>query len=198
MGRPYSQDLRDRVISAIDDGGEAYEIAPLFNVSVSYIYKILARRRTTGETTARSQRHGPQPKLGPYDKALRERVETVPDTTIAELRLWLLSEHQVKVGTTCVWKHLARLGLTLKKSRHGLPSKIARTSHRRGTDWRSSQPSLKVTKLVFIDETWASTNMARHYGRCRRGERLVSPVPYGHWKTTTFIAGCDMTDSPRH
>jgi transposase len=42
--------------------------------------------------------------------------------------------------------------------------------------------------LVFIDETWASTNMARRYGRCPRGERLVSAVPYGHWKTTTFIA----------
>jgi transposase len=42
--------------------------------------------------------------------------------------------------------------------------------------------------LVFVDETWASTNMARRYGRCQRGERLVSPVPYGHWKTTTLIA----------
>ena len=53
MGKPYSQDLRERVLGAIDDGGDAYEIAPLFNVSVSYIYKILGRRRTAGETTAR-------------------------------------------------------------------------------------------------------------------------------------------------
>ena len=43
MGKPYSQDLRERVLRAIDDGGDAYEIAPLFNVSVSYIYKILIR-----------------------------------------------------------------------------------------------------------------------------------------------------------
>jgi len=42
---------------------------------------------------------------------------------------------------------------------------------------------------VFIDETWASTNMARTHGRCRRGERLRVGVPHGHWKTTTFIAG---------
>ena len=41
----------------------------------------------------------------------------------------------------------------------------------------------------MIDETWASTNMARRHGRCRRGERLRSSVPHGHWKTTTFIAG---------
>jgi transposase len=41
---------------------------------------------------------------------------------------------------------------------------------------------------VFVDETWASTNMARKYGRSPRGERLVCPVPHGHWKTTTFVA----------
>jgi transposase len=41
---------------------------------------------------------------------------------------------------------------------------------------------------VFVDETWASTNMTRTYGRCRRGERLVMAVPHGHWKTTTFVA----------
>jgi transposase len=40
---------------------------------------------------------------------------------------------------------------------------------------------------VFIDETWASTNMARRHGRCARGERLRIGVPHGHWKTTTFI-----------
>jgi hypothetical protein len=42
---------------------------------------------------------------------------------------------------------------------------------------------------VFIDETWASTNMARRYGRVPRGQRLRMSVPHGHWKTTTFIAG---------
>jgi transposase len=43
--------------------------------------------------------------------------------------------------------------------------------------------------LVFIDETWASTNMARTRGRAPRGERLRAAIPHGHWKTTTFVAG---------
>jgi transposase len=55
--------------------------------------------------------------------------------------------------------------------------------------WHELQPKLDVTKLVFLDETWAKTNMTRHYGRSRRGERLVGYAPYGHWKTTTFLAG---------
>ena len=42
---------------------------------------------------------------------------------------------------------------------------------------------------MFIDETWASTNMARTRGRAPRGERLRAPIPHGHWKTTTFVAG---------
>ena len=41
---------------------------------------------------------------------------------------------------------------------------------------------------MFIDETWATTNMARRYGRAQRGARVVAAVPHGHWKTTTFLA----------
>ena len=44
-------------------------------------------------------------------------------------------------------------------------------------------------RLVFIDETWASTAMARTHGRALRGQRLRMSVPFGHWKTTTFVAG---------
>ena len=48
---------------------------------------------------------------------------------------------------------------------------------------------MNPAQLVFIDETWATTNMTRPRGRCPRGERLVAAVPHGHWKTSTFVAG---------
>ena len=44
-------------------------------------------------------------------------------------------------------------------------------------------------RFVFLDETGASTNMVRRYGRSPRGERLVDATPHGHWMTTTFVAG---------
>lgn len=47
--------------------------------------------------------------------------------------------------------------------------------------------------MVFIDETGATTKMARRYGRAPRGQRLRSSVPHGHWKTTTFIGGLRLT-----
>ncbi len=46
---------------------------------------------------------------------------------------------------------------------------------------------MNVEKLVFIDETWTSTNMTRAYGRSPKGRRCVGSAPYGHWQTTTFV-----------
>ncbi len=56
-------------------------------------------------------------------------------------------------------------------------------------EWKVNQPTLDVTKLVFLDETGASTHMTRTRGRARVGKRCVASVPHRHWKTTTFIAG---------
>ena len=55
--------------------------------------------------------------------------------------------------------------------------------------WFEAQPDLDPEKLVFIDETGASTKMARLRGRAKRGERCRAAIPHGHWKTTTFTAG---------
>jgi transposase len=56
------------------------------------------------------------------------------------------------------------------------------------TRWREEAPALDPTRLVFIDETWTKTNMARARGRAPSGVRLVAAAPHGHWKTTTFVA----------
>jgi transposase len=55
--------------------------------------------------------------------------------------------------------------------------------------WFEGQVDLDPDRLVFIDQTWASTNMARVRGRAPRGERLRAGIPHGHWKTMTFVAG---------
>ena len=59
----------------------------------------------------------------------------------------------------------------------------------RRAEWRAAQRDFDPDRLVFIDETWASTAMARIRGRAPRGERLHMAIPHGHWKTTTFVAG---------
>lgn len=64
--------------------------------------------------------------------------------------------------------------------------------------WRELRKGFDPARLVFIDETGASTKMARMRGRSKRGQRLVASIPHGHWSTTTFVAGlrCDRIDAP--
>lgn len=59
---------------------------------------------------------------------------------------------------------------------------------RRRIRWRKYQALVDPARLVFIDETWAKTNMTRTRGWNRRGKPLVAKVPHGHWKTLTFLA----------
>ena len=64
--------------------------------------------------------------------------------------------------------------------------------------WKQQQRQLDPDRLVFIDETGTSTNMARRRGRCPRGQRLIGKVPHGHWKITTFVAAlrCNAVTAP--
>ncbi len=59
--------------------------------------------------------------------------------------------------------------------------------------WFDSQLDLDPEKLVFIDETWATTNMARKNGRAPKGARLRAAIPHGHWKTTTFVGALRLS-----
>jgi transposase len=128
MGKPYSQDLRERVIAAVDCGGRVSETARLFLVSVSYVSKVMSRRRASGETTARRGRVGRKPKLAPHDDAIRARVAAYPDATLEELQHWLFEEREIKVSIGCLWNRLTFLKLPLKKSPNGRPSRIVRMS----------------------------------------------------------------------
>ena len=69
---------------------------------------------------------------------------------------------------------------------------------RRRLRWRTHQGQIDPRRLVFIDETWAKTNMAPLRGWGPRGERLIAKVPHGHWNTLTFLAAlrCDRIDAP--
>ena len=127
-GQSYSTDLRSRVLAAVDGVSPAKAVAQLFQVSVSYIYKALGRRSATGETEARAQRNRQTLKLAAHHDAIAAEVARRPDVTLEELRAWLLATYEVKASLGLMHKTLARLGLTLKKSRGGPKSRTGRTS----------------------------------------------------------------------
>ncbi|ETI63983.1 hypothetical protein C100_10100, partial [Sphingobium sp. C100] len=116
-GQSYSQDLRDRVIGAVDGGMAVREAATTFKVSIAYIYKALIRRRLTGNAGVSSNRGRPPRKLSPQQElALGAHIRSRPGITLAQAQSWLLAEHGVSLCTGAMWKAARRLGLSFKKS----------------------------------------------------------------------------------
>ena len=121
-GRAYSQDLRERVLSA---SGSARAVSERFGVSVSYVVKVRQRQVRTGQTTAGAQRSHTPLLLADKHAAIAAYVAAHDDATLNELRAWLRDEHAVWPSLGLMWNTLARLGLTLKKRRSTPPSRHA-------------------------------------------------------------------------
>src|SRR5271156_1415087 len=141
QGRSYSEDLRARVLAAVDGGMAARAAAKLFGVSVSYIYKALIRRRRTGEVSA-SRRRGHRPrKLSPVQEAaLAAHIERHPDLTLAALQSWLSAEHGGRLSNGAVWLAGAPLGLSFKKRHSARTSRTGRMSRRVAASGRRRGP----------------------------------------------------------
>ncbi len=85
----------------------------------------------------------------------------------------------------------------LKKTLHASEQDRADVARRR-RQWKKHQKRAPAGRLIFIDETWAKTNMTRLHGRCAKGQRLLAKVPHGDRKTLTFVAAlrCDGMIAP--
>src|SRR5437868_8094227 len=130
QGQSYSEDLRTRVLAAIDGGMAARSAASVFRVSVSYIYKALIRHRRTGEGSASSRRgHRPRKLTPTLEAFLASHITAHPDLTLAALQTWLLAEHGVRLSNGAMWSAVARLDLSFKKD---APRRRAGPSGRRG------------------------------------------------------------------
>lgn len=162
-------------------------------ISISYVSKVLSRRRKTGQTTALPQRCHVALKLADLHGKIEAQVAVRTDATIAELRAWLSQTHAVSASTGLMFKTLAALKLTFKKKSRRAAEQDRPDVAKARAEWRARQPDLRPGRLVFIDETWTKTNMTRLYGRAPCGKRLVEAVPHGHWKTSTFVGAlrCD-------
>ena len=116
-GQSYSQDLRDRVIGAVDGGMAVRQAAAIFGVSIAYIYKALIRRRLTGDSGPNPNRGRRARKLSPdQEAALAARIRSRPGITLAQVQAWLVAEQGVSLSTGATWNAARRLGLSFKKS----------------------------------------------------------------------------------
>src|SRR4030088_513730 len=149
QGQSYSEDLRARVLAAVDAGMAVRPAASVFRVSVSYIYKALIRRRRTGEVSASSRRgHRPRKLTPAQETALAGHIAAHPDITLAALQTWLLAEHGVRLSNGAMWSAVVRLGLSFKKRHCAPPSRTVRTSRRgAGSGARRSPSSMPISSF---------------------------------------------------
>ena len=116
MVAPLSQDLRKRLVRAVESGCSAREAAARFAVSASAAIKIVHRARTTGSTEPAKIGGYRRPLLAGHEALLRELTTTRKGITLAEIRDVLI-ERGIEPGSlTTIWSTLRRLGLTHKKS----------------------------------------------------------------------------------
>ena len=116
MAAPLPQDLRQRLVGAVEDGSSARQAAARFAVSASAAIKLVRRVRETGSTAPGKFGGHRKALLAGHEALLRELTATRKGITLAEIRDALI-ERGIQPGSlTTIWWTLRRLGLTHKKS----------------------------------------------------------------------------------
>ena len=186
MPKACSLDLRERVIEAVEGGASRREAAERFEVSASSAVKwlpVVAAGRAPCAAATRRQPiaagglRGRGPRAGRRAAGLDYSKSSSRPCTSRECRA-----AAARCGV--FWSVTTSAS---KKSLRAAEQQRADVARAR-RHWIRQQALLDSSSLVFIDETWVNTTMARRYGRCPRGERLIGRVPLGTWKTLTFVA----------
>lgn len=117
----YSLDLRQRIVDALERGDQTRrEVAEMFNVHESFVYKLLRQQRERGDLSPLPHGGGAVAKLDSGHLALlSEMVAESPDATLDELREQLKKKARVEASITTIWRALDDLGLSRKKSPSG-------------------------------------------------------------------------------
>ena len=141
MGKPYSEDLRERVIGAAQDGATIPEIAEQFGVSISSVVRFRRLHRETGSVSPAKFGGYKGYALAAHEELVRELVAEQSDITLAELRAVLATE-KVTVGQSSISRFLHHLNLRFKKKACGPPSRTGQTSRPHVRRCKSSSQGL--------------------------------------------------------
>ena len=125
--KPYSKDLRLKVLEALDRGMPRTEVAQIFGISMPTIKRWLKRRRETGEVAPRPSPGPPARKGMALERALPAQLRSNPDFTLEEHRELFEETHGISVSTASISRAFERLGLPLKKRHSSLQSATKRS-----------------------------------------------------------------------
>jgi transposase len=200
MPRPYSLDLRERVVRFVEEGHSRRAAAAHFKVSVSFVVNLVAAFRRRGSLAPKPSGGRRHAKLNAHRTFLLAQVAERADITMPELAAELAAATGEKADPASLSRWLIRAGYRFKKTLRASEQDRLDVKQAR-EEWTSvRQPKMRLEpqRLVFLDETGTTTKMTRLRGRSLKGRRLVSKAPFGHWKTQTFVAGlrCGALTAP--
>ena len=168
MPRAYSLDLRERVVGLVTSGEPCRAVAELFDVSVASVVKWSQRARATGSAAAKPM-GGKRPYLleGERDWLLARLAEK-PDLHLT-LHALLAELGERGVVVSCDTQGSSSAKASASKKTVFAAGQDRPDIARRRAWWKRHQLKIDPARLLFIDETWAKTNMARTHGWWRRG-----------------------------
>lgn len=116
MARPYSRDLRERVVRSVEGGLSRRRAASVFGVGIATVIDWVRVWRESGRLSARAMGGDHSSRLREERAWLLERIEAVPDLTLEEIRAEL-ADRGKRVGYGTVWRFFAAEGVSFKKNR---------------------------------------------------------------------------------
>jgi len=114
--RPLSQDIRQRIIKAREDGAGTGEVCRRFSVSRKSVERFWNEHRRTGQCLPKQIGGYRVSRLAPHDRKLQLWIQAQPDLSLAELQQRCEVKLKITIGITALWHHLRRLGLSFKKN----------------------------------------------------------------------------------
>src|SRR5512132_4023557 len=186
MPKPYSIDLRGRVIEDVETGASRREAAERYGLSPSVVVIWVQRFEETGSVAAKPSGGSTSP-LEKHAKFLLAQIANKPDLTLDEIVV-AMRKRRIAGSRSAVWRFSPAQHQLQKKTLYAVEQKRADVARARRR-WMRDQGMFDPARLVFIDETSTNTAMVRLRGRAPRGERLVDYAPHGAWKTVTFVGG---------
>jgi len=186
--KAYSQDLREHVLRAVDQGLSRTEIVRIFGVSSASIKRYLKQRNETGNLAPKAIPGRPPKKLRPLLDRLQPQLEAHPDATLEEhCRLWE-AETGVKVSISTMSCAIQRLKWTRKKKT--LEAKERKEEERQA--WKDKAKDFDVSKCRIIDETGSNLALTRLYARAPKGKRAKGTIIRKRGKNVTMITDLSL------
>ncbi len=187
---PYSMDLRERVVAAVDaQEGSLRQLAQRYRIGLSTLIRWLRRRREAGTIAPKPHGGGHPPALNKTaQRRLRAVLRKQPDATLEELA----QRAGVRCSRMAIFRTLEKLRITRKKKSLHAQQRDSPRVRRKRRIFGTKMAQIDPARLVFIDETGATTAMTRTYGRAPVGQRVEGAVP-GPWESVTLVGGLRLS-----